>query len=758
MKKITVLFSIWVSVFAFTSCEKKKEAEAATQTFDTEVQHLLKNMSLEEKAGQMTQIDIRNLLTNGYGNTDEKLDTAKLREAIQAYHVGSILNCIQAYTPEKWVELISQIQTEALHTPNKIPVLYGTDAMHGVGFIKDAVLFPHNIGMAASRNNQLVAKAAQVTATEARSVGLTWNFAPVLDVGREPYWSRFEETFGEDVYITTQMGAAAVQTIEGSDLTSKTTMASCLKHFIGYSAPKNGIDRTQSHIPEIVLREYYLPPFREAIHRGASSIMINSAEINGVPCHGNKWLLTDLLRTELGFKGMVCSDWEDVIRLHTWHKVAATPKEAVMMAVNAGVDMSMVPNDYSFPKYLVELVNEGNVSMARIDEAVGRILTLKLKLGLMKNPLPSAADIGVVGSAAHQQVALDAARESITLLKNEKSILPLTIGKKILLVGPCANNVAVLHSSWSYTWQGSNQSLYPSTTKTIKQGLEAIAGAANIKTNATSTFADEANYDVSFIRQHAAASDVIVICIGEDAYAEQPGVIKDLNLPNAQKQLIVAAKKTGKPVIVCLVEGRPRLFPAEETLADAVVMCYLPGSKGADALAEILFGDINPSGKLPFTYPRYDGDITTYDHKFKETEQQLSPGVSEFIAFNPQWPFGYGLSYTTFSHSNLKVNKTGFTKNDSVLVTVDVANTGVHSGKIAVELYSRDHYASITPSEKRLRKYTKIELKAGEQQTVSFTIKATDLQFVNSALQTVTEPGKFDLIIDQLHTEISFNE
>jgi beta-glucosidase len=418
----------------------------------------------------------------------------------------------------------------------------------------------------------------------------------------------------------------------------------------------------------------------------------------------------------------------------------------------------MVPNDYSFPKYLIELVNEGKVSMARVDEAVDRILRLKLKLGLMKNPLPSIKDVDVIGSDIHQQIALDAARESITLLKNEKNILPLTKNKKILLVGPTANSLSALHSAWSYTWQGGNQSVYPSTIKTIRQSLEAAVGTANIISNATSTFEDAANYDVAFIQKHGAASDIIVICIGEDAYAEQPGVIKDLNLPDVQKQLIVAAKKTGKPVIVCLVEGRPRLFPVEEALTDAVVMCYRPGSKGGQAIAEVLYGDINPSGKLPFTYPRYNGDITTYDHKFKETEEQLKPGVSEFIAFNPQWPFGHGLSYTTFMYSNLNVNKIAFTKKDSVLITVDVTNTGTRTGKVAVELYSRDHYASITPSERRLRKYTKIELKAGEKQSVSFAIKASDLQFVNKDLMTVTEAGAFDLMIENLHTEIHFNE
>lgn len=758
MKKITVLFFICLNAAAFFSCEKKRSVEATPQLFDQEVKELLKSMSLEEKAGQMTQIDIRNLLTNGYGNTDEKLDTTRLIEAIQTYHVGSILNCIQAYKPEKWIELVSEIQHEALRSPNKIPIVYGTDAVHGVGFMQGAVIFPHNIGLAATRNDTLVKRSALVTAKEARAVGLTWNFAPVLDVGRQPYWSRFEETFGEDVYITTRMGCAAVTGMEGTDLGSKNTVASCMKHFIGYSAPKNGIDRTPSHIPEIILREYYLPPFKAAIKAGASTIMINSAEINGIPCHGNKWLLTDLLRTELGFKGLVCSDWEDVIRLHTWHKIAATPKEAVMIAVNAGVDMSMVPNDYSFPKYLVELVNEGKVSMARIDEAVGRILTLKLKLGLMKNPLPSVADIEVIGSEAHQQVALDAARESITLLKNDKNILPFTKNKKILLVGPTANSLSALHSSWSYTWQGANKAQYPSSAKTIKQALEGITGAANITTNASFTFTDAANYDVSFIQKNAATSDLIVVCVGEDAYAEQPGVIKDLNLPAAQKELIVAAKKTGKPVVVCLIEGRPRLFPEEEVFTDAVVMCYRPGSNGAQAIAEVLFGDVNPSGKLPFTYPRYNGDITTYDHKFKETEQQLAPGLSEFVAFNPQWEFGHGMSYTTFTYSNLRVSKIAFTKNDSIVVMVDISNTGNRIGKVAVELYSRDHYASITPSVRRLRKYTKTELKAGEKQTVSFTIHPSDLQFVNKDLATVTEAGKFDLMVENLRTEIIFNE
>jgi len=757
MRKNTVFIGLLVLMAAFISSFNIKVPASSTEDeVDKKVKALLSKMSLEEKAGQMTQIDIRNYLNNGYQNTDQKLDPAKLKEAIQTYKVGSILNCIHAYTPEKWIELITQIQKECLKSPNKIPVVYGTDAVHGVGFIKDAVLFPHNIGLAATRNNQLVKRAGEITALEGRAVGLTWNFAPVLDVGREPYWSRLEETFGEDVYITTQMGVAAIRGMESAGLADKRSMASCMKHFIGYSAPKNGIDRTPAHIPEIVLREYYLPSFREAVNSGAATLMINSGEINGIPTHGNKYLLTDVLRKELGFKGLACSDWEDIIRLHTWHKVAATPKEAVAMAVNAGVDMSMVPNDYSFTKYVIELVNEGKISKERLDEAVGRILKLKFNLGLFDNPLPDKKDLKNFGKPEYQTSALDAARESITLLKNEKNILPLNKSSKILLAGPCADNITTLNSSWSYTWQGDVDTLYPKFVKSIKQEFEVKFGKANVTSKTNKNFNHDDNYDISFIEKNAGSSDVIVLCLGEHAYAEQPGVIRDLNLPENQKKLIQAAAKTGKPVVVVLVQGRPRLFPEEAELSTAVLMAYRPGNQGARAITEVLTGEVNPSGILPITYPKYNGDITTYDHKFKETEQQLVAGQSDFLAFQPQWEFGHGLSYTTFDFANLKVNKNTLSANDSLNVTVDVTNSGKVAGKIAVELYSRDHFASITPSERRLRKYTKIELQPAQKQTVSFTVHARDLQFVNHDLKTVTEPGDFDLMVKGLKTTVSY--
>lgn len=727
----------------------------AQTSVDQRVTQLLATMTVEEKAGQMTQIDIRNLLINGYGNTNQQLDTAKLREAVAKYHVGSLLNCIHAYTGSKWQQLINQIQKEAQKTRLRIPILYGTDAVHGVGFLQEATLFPQNIGLAATRNDALVYQAAQITAKEARAVGLTWNFAPVLDVGRQPYWSRFQETFGEDVYLTSQLGKQAVVGMEGSNLASKNAVASCLKHFIGYSAPKNGIDRTPSHLPEIILREYYLPPFKAAVDAGASTIMINSAEINGIPTHGNKWLLTDVLRNELGFKGIACSDWEDVIRLHTWQKVAKTPKDAVEMAVNAGVDMSMVPNDYSFYEHVVALVKEGRISEQRLNEAVGRILTVKLKLGLFEAPFVQSEDLKTIGSTESQMVSLKAAIESITLLKNKNNILPLDKNKRVLLAGPCAHSISSLNGSWSYSWQGEDQKLYPTTTLSIRQVLEKELGKNNVLSQTTTTFSDAKNTSIASFGDKT-KYDVIVLCLGENAYAEQPGVIKDLNLPDDQKELVKKAKATGKPVVIVLVEGRPRLLPEIEPLADAVMLAYCPGTMGSQAISDILTGKENPSGRLPFTYPRYNGDIQTYDHKFKETEQQLKPGVSEYVAFQPQWEFGYGLSYTSFSFNNLKVNKPTFTSTDTLLVTIDVQNTGKKKGKTSVELYSRDHYASITPSQRRLRKYTKIELEPNEKRVVTFKITAKDLAFVNAAQTWVTEPGSFDLMIENNKVEIEY--
>ncbi len=719
------------------------------------VQKLLLQMTVEEKAGQMTQIDIRNLLNNGYGNTDQKLNVDKLKEAIHTYKVGSLLNCIHSYSGAKWQELINQIQEESKKTRLKIPNLYGTDAVHGVGFMNEATIFPHNIGLAASRNDELAFQAGAITAKEARAVGLTWNFAPVLDVGREYRWSRLEETFGEDVYLTTQMGTSAIKGMEGTDLRNKNYVASCMKHFIGYSAPKNGIDRTPAHLPEIVLREYYLPPFQAAVKAGASTIMINSAEINGIPTHANRYLLTDVLRGELGFEGLACSDWEDVIRLHTWHKVAKTPKDAVEMAVNAGIDMSMVPNDYSFPGYVVELVKEGKITEKRLNEAVGRILKLKIRLGLFEDAMTSISNLATLGRAEHQKIALQAATESMVLLKNEKNILPFAKGKKILLAGPAANSVTALHGSWSYTWQGNIDALYPKNIKTIKEELEQELGTQNVTSVSIRNFQDPKNTD-NQVFTSATNYDAIVLCLGEEAYAEQPGVVKEMNLPENQQEMIRKAKATGKPVVVVLLEGRPRLFPETEPLADAILLGFRPGNQAAQAIVNVLLGKENPSGKLPFTYPRYQGDVQTYDHKFKETEQQLVPGVSEFVAFQPQWNFGQGLSYTTFQYSNLKVDKTVFTAKDSLTISISVTNTGKVKGKEVVELYSRDHFASVTPSEKRLRRYTKIELLPNETKNVVFKISPLDLAFVNAQNKWVTEPGKFDLKIADQVLEVEF--
>jgi beta-glucosidase len=703
----------------------------------------------------MTQINLNVILKDGYGNIDGTIDPVALRKAVIEYKVGSILNAInQAYSVEQWHNIIKQIQDATKETPNKIPVLYGIDAIHGATFTLESTLFPHNIGMAATRNPSLVKEAAKITAKEVRASGIRWNFDPVLDIGRQPLWSRFPETFGEDVYLVKTLGAETIKGYEEDGLDKITAVASCMKHYVGYSGSTTGKDRTPSLIPEITLREYYLPQFKAAIDAGASTIMINSGEVNGIPVHANKYLLTDVLRKELGFKGLAVSDWEDIIRLHERHRVAATPKEAVKMAVMAGVDMSMVPHDFSFFEYLIELVKEGQVPMSRINEACGRILKLKFQLGLFDNPYPEPEAKKNFGLLEYRKVALDAARESITLLKNEKindsdiePILPLSKNKKILVAGPGGENVTSLNGCWSYTWQGDVAKWYPKWNKTIRQAVEAKVGSNNLISVSKEGFNKKVNYKKDELIEAAKNVDVILLCLGENAYAEQPGVIDDLTIPENQIELAKAAYSTGKPVVLILTQGRPRIIREIEPDAKAIVLAYWPGSMGADAIADVLFGDYNPDGKLPFTYPKYTGDILMYDHKFTDAIQELTPGRVTFNGYKPQFPFGHGLSYTTFTYGDIKLSNTKIVKDQKLKVSIEVKNSGKRDGKIAVELYTRDHYASITPCVKRLRKFQKVFIPAGKTQIVEFEIDRNDLAFVNADLKTVTEPGDFDVII-----------
>src|SRR6266566_3514600 len=660
---------------------------------------LLKRMTLEEKVGQMTQLTI-SMIVNGQ-DQNIQIDPAKLDKALVRYGVGSILNCAdQALTADKWHEIIGQIQqTATKKTRLGIPVIYGIDSIHGANYIQGSTLFPQEIGMAATWNPELMKRGSEIAAMETRAAGIPWSFSPVLDIGRQPLWPRFYETFGEDPYLAKVMGVAFVRGMEGSDVASQDHVATSLKHYMGYSFPLTGRDRTPAWIPENYLREYFLPTFDAAVKAGAHTVMVNSAEINGIPGHINHHILTDILRDELGFKGFVVSDWEDIKKLVTiWH-VAATEKEATRMAVMAGIDMSMVPLDYSFSDNLIALVKEGAVPQSRIDEAVRRILKVKFELGLFDKPIPDAALKSKIGLPESRQAALQAARESMTLLKNTGDLLPLAKDRKVLVTGPTADSLISLNNGWTYVWQGSEEALYPKDRPTIRRAIEAKTGAANVTyvpgtkitlppgspPNSTPTDV-EAEVDIPAAVRAAGAADVVVLCLGEGSYTETPGNITDLTLGEPQLRLAEAIEATGKPVVLVLVEGRPRIINRIVDRASAVLMAYNPGNEGGQAVADVLFGDFNPSGKLPFTYPRTPNGLITYDHKVFETEDTAFGNM----AFTPQFEFGQGLSYTTFAYSVVRLGQKAITGNADLSVGVTVTNSGRRAGQEVLQLYVTD--------------------------------------------------------------------
>jgi len=603
----------------------------------------------------------------------------------------------------------------------------------------------------------LVTAAAKITAKELRASGVRWNFAPVLDCGRQPLWSRFPETYGEDVYIGKTMGVAAVKAYEEDGLKNPTAVACCLKHYLAYSSPRTGKDRTPSYIPEIELREYYLPQFREAVKVGASSVMINSGEINGVPVHASKYLLTDVLRKELGFKGVIVTDWEDIKRLYDRHFVASTPREAVVMAINAGIDMSMVPTDFSFYDLLIEAVKKGEVPVSRIDDAVTRILVMKMKMGLFDNAYPEKEAIANFGKPEYQAVALDAAHEAMTLLKNQNNILPLPKNMKILIAGPSAQSISALNGCWSYTWQGNQEQWYPADSKTIFQAIADKLGTANVTTTTGKGFDNVANYDTEKLKTASVNADVIILCLGENAYAESPGNTRDLALPEEQINLAKTAASTGKPVILVLTEGRPRFITSIEPSMKGILMAYWSGRKTAEAITDVLFGDYNPDGRLPFSYPKTMGEIVLYDRKpSEEVREVFNDNISG--GYDPLFPFGHGLSYTTFAYSDIKLSSANLKGNGKLTVSISIKNTGNRDGKHTVELYTRDMYASITPNMRRLRAFQKISLKAGESKTVTFTLDKNDLAFVNEKLKTVTEPGDFEVMIGNKKAAFNYQQ
>ncbi|HVF42763.1 MAG TPA: glycoside hydrolase family 3 N-terminal domain-containing protein [Pyrinomonadaceae bacterium] len=725
--------------------------------YTREVEALLRRMTLEEKVGQMTQLEIGMVTTGSDQNI--RIDPAKLDKAVVKYGVGSVLNVAgQALTAAHWHEIIGQIQRTAARTRLKIPVLYGIDSIHGANYIQGSTLHPQEIGMAATWNPELMRRLSEVTAMETRAAGIPWTFSPVLDLGRQPLWPRFYETFGEDPYLTKVMGAAFVRGVEGDDLTSDAHVATSLKHYMGYSFPMSGRDRTSAWIPENYLREYFLPSFAEAVRAGARPVVVNAAEINGTPGHVNRRVLTDILRGELGFKGFVVSDWEDIKKLVTQWRVAADEREATRMAVMAGIDMSMVPSDYSFADILVRLVREGAVPQARIDEAVRRILLVKYELGLFDGAMPDASLIPRIGTPESRQLALQAARESMTLLKNDGGVLPLEKNRKILVTGPTADSLLALNNGWTYVWQGSDESLYPKDRPTIRRAIETKVGASNVtfvqgtrlvraagSPPNSPTLIDE-EVDIAAAARAARDADVVVLCLGEGSYAETPGNITDLTLGEPQLRLARAVADAGKPVVLVLVEGRPRVISSIADGARAILMAYNPSNEGGQAVADVLFGDYNPGGKLPFTYPRSTGNIFAYDRKaFEDADTSFGN-----LATAPQFEFGRGLSYTTFAYGGLRVWSPAMTMSGTMPVSVTVTNTGRRAGHETVILYVRDVAASLAPPGKRVRRFAKIFLEPGQSRTVNFLLRADDLSFIGADNRPVTEPGDFEVMVGGL--------
>ncbi len=708
----------------------------------TMVDKLLQKMTIEEKVGQMTQITLEVVAKQkGWTDLDFEVDKDMLRHAILEKHIGSILNVYEkAHTVEQWQALLTLVQNIATKESRlKIPVIYGIDAIHGSNYINEATLFPQSIAMAAARNPELVKKSAEITAYETRIVGIPWNFNPVLGLGRNPLWPRMWETFGEDPYLASVMAVAYVDGIEGEiNLTDdQHHIAACAKHYIGYSVPLSGKDRTPAWIPDRILRDLFLKPFKAAIEAGVHTVMVNSGEVNGIPTHSDHYLLTTVLKEELGFKGFVVSDWADVIRLYDRDKVAESPKDAVRMAVMAGIDMSMVPFNFSFYDLLLELVKAGEVPESRIDDAVRRILTVKFKTGLFDNPYPFYEKKDDIGTDVSAQVSLEAAHEALTLLKND-GILPLSKSLKVLVTGPNANLLKVLNGGWSYSWQGDQESFYPQEKMTVLEAVQNLIGADNV------SFVPGSEYDkiidVQAAVNAAKKADVTIVCIGEMPYCETPGNINDLSLPAAQIELVKAIQNTGTPTVLVLIEGRPRVITPVVDKANAILLAYLPGNEGGIAIADVLFGEVNPSGKLPYTYPRFVNDLTNYDYKPLEIHDNINKR-------NPLYEFGHGLSYTTFNYSKITLHKTTIKKGETVTARVTVTNTGKVAGKETVELYLSDLVRSVSPPNRQLKRFQKINLQPGESKTVEFQLTEADLEFYDRNNQIKVEPGKFKITI-----------
>lgn len=733
---------------------------------EAKVDQTLKKLTLEEKVGQMMEIVI-DLLGGNDKNGVFYIDEHKADSIFSHYKVGSILNAPNTCAPtaQQWEKYMAQIQKLSMKRMG-VPCIFGLDQNHGSTYTQGGTLFPQNINVAATFNREIARRSAEATAYETRAASVPWTYSPTVDLGRDARWPRIWENFGEDCYLSSEMGKAMVYGFQGEDPNhiDQYHIATSMKHFMGYGVPWTGKDRTPAYISPADLREKHFAPFLAGIEAGALSVMVNSASVNGMPMHANKEILTHWLKEQTGWDGVLITDWADVNNLYTREMVAKDKKDALRIAINAGIDMVMEPYSCDACGYIIELVNEGKIPMSRIDDACRRVLRMKYRLGLFEHPTQKLKNYPLFGGEQFAQLALEGATESMVLLKNNNNILPLQKGKKILLTGPNANQMRCLDGGWSYTWQGNRTDEFAGKYNTIYEALCNEYGKENIVLNQGVTYNEAGKYWEENEPQIAAAVeaakhvDVVVACIGENSYTETPGNLTDLWLSENQRNLVKALATTGKPIILVLNEGRPRLIADIEPLAQGVVDILIPGNYGGDALAQLFSGKANFSGKMPYTYPKEINSLANYDFKKSEEVGTMTGAYDYNAKITQQWGFGQGLSYTTYQYSNLKVDKTTFGHDDVIRVSVDVKNTGKVAGKESVLLFSSDLMASMVPDGRRLRAFDKVALQPGESKTVTFDLKANDLAFVGWDGKWILEEGDFKLMVADQQVTIHCNK
>lgn len=759
MKKI--LLSISLLALAYTASANVPVIKSDPK-IEAQVEQTLKKLTLEEKIGQMME-----LVTDLFGANDKNgvfyIDEHKTDSILSRYKIGSILNAPNTCAPtaKQWEKYIAQIQKISMKRIG-IPCVFGLDQNHGSTYTQGGTLFPQNINVAATFNREIARRSAEATAYETRAVSIPWTYSPTVDLGRDARWPRIWENFGEDCYLSSEMGKAMVYGFQGEDPNNidQYHIATSMKHFMGYGVPWTGKDRTPAYISPADLREKHFAPFLAGLQAGALTVMVNSASVNGMPMHANKEFLTGWLKEETGWDGVLITDWADINNLYTREMVAKDKKDALRIAINAGIDMIMEPYSCDACGYLVELVKEGKIPMSRIDDACRRVLRMKYRLDLFKNPTQKLKNYPKFGGEEFAKLALEGATESMVLLKNEGNILPLQHGKKILLTGPNANQMRCLDGGWSYTWQGHRADEFAGKYNTIYEAFCNEYGKENVILNQGVTYNEKGKYweenepQIQGAVAAAKDADVIVACIGENSYTETPGNLTDLWLSENQRNLVKALAQTGKPVILVLNEGRPRLIADIEPLAQGIINILIPGNMGGDALANLVSGKSNFSGKMPYTYPKEINSLANYDFK-KSEEVGTMEGAYDYNAkITQQWGFGYGLSYTSYKYSNLKVSQSDFRHGDIIKVSVDVKNTGKVAGKESVLLFSSDLIASMVPDGRRLRAFDKVELQPGETKTVTFELKADDLAFVGWNGKWRLEEGDFKLMIADQSADI----